>query len=65
MRLLESFDLPIGGVRFLVTILPTEVDPSNTAIHASSEESDLATANATLLKKLWDAEEEDHGWTGL
>lgn len=68
LRLLEQIDPPKGGgVRFLVTVLPTEAVNGPYEAPTGDEEdiSQLATASEPLLKKLWDEEDEDHGWTGL
>ena len=67
LRLLEQIDPPRQGTRFLVTVLPTEV--SNGPYDLPSEEErdikKLPTVSEPLLRKLWDEEDEDHGWTGL
>jgi hypothetical protein len=68
LRLLERIDPPKGGVRFLVTVLPAEAINGPSLVQIDDDEEaieGLATVSEPLLRKLWDEEDEDHGWTGL
>ena len=70
LRLLEQIDPPKGGTRFLVTVLPTEAinGPYDLPAQVTDEEGNikkLPAVSEPLLRKLWDEEDEDHGWTGL
>ena len=65
LRLLERIDPPKSGVRFLVTVLPVEAANGPSADDDEEAIEGLATVSEPLLRKLWDEEEEDHGWTGL